>query len=67
MGKRVAPLLAYPGRVKLAARATVPRDDLDIAGRIEVITALGFPEVGVSPLRVAANADSALRDPDWPI
>jgi uncharacterized protein len=67
MAKRVAPLLAYPGRAKLAARATVTRDDLDIAGRIEAITALGFPEVGVSPLRVASNADSALRDSDWPI
>jgi uncharacterized protein len=67
MAKRVAPLLAYPGRAKLAARTTVTRDDLDIAGRIEAITALGFPEIGVSPLRVTANADSALRDPDWPI
>jgi len=67
MAERLAPLLAYPGGVKLAARATVTRDDLDIAGRIEAITALGFPEVGVSPLRVAANAGSALRDPDWPI
>jgi uncharacterized protein len=67
MAERVAPLLAYPGRAKLAARATVTRDDLDIASRVEAITALGFPEVGVSPLRVAANADTALRDPDWPI
>ena len=62
MAKRVAPLLAYPGSAKLAARATVTRDDLDVARRIEAITSLGFPEVGVSPLRVAANADfSAAR------
>jgi uncharacterized protein len=67
MAERVAPLLAYPGHAKLAARATVTRDDLDIASRVEAITALGFPEVGVSPLRVAANADAALRDQDWPI
>jgi uncharacterized protein len=67
MVKRATPLLAYSGRAKLAARATVTRDDLDITGRIEAITALGFPEVGVSPLRVASNADSVLRDSDWPI
>lgn len=67
MAERVAPLLASPGRAKLAARATVTRDDLDIAGRVEAITAMGFPEVGVSPLRVAADAMSALRDSDWPI
>ena len=67
MAGRVAPLLTYPGRAKLAARATVTRDDLDIASRVDAITALGFPEVGVSPLRVAANAESTLRDQDWPI
>jgi uncharacterized protein len=67
MAERVAPLLTSPGRAKVAARATVTRDDLDIAGRIEAITALGFPEVGVSPVRVSANVNSALRDPDWPI
>ena len=65
--ERIGPLLAYPGRVKLAARATVTREDLDIANRVEAIAGLGFSEVGVSPLRVAANADSALRDSDWPI
>jgi uncharacterized protein len=48
MAERVAPLLASPGQAKLAARATVTRDDLDIADRIETIAALGFPEAGVS-------------------
>jgi uncharacterized protein len=67
MVERTAPLLASPGRAKLAARATVTRDDLDITGRIEAITALGFPEAGVSPLRTPTKSDAALRDADWPI
>lgn len=67
LAQRIKPILTCPGGAKLAARATVTRDDLNIAARIEAITGLGFPEVGVSPLRSAAKAGSALRDADWPI
>jgi uncharacterized protein len=67
MAACTALLLAAPGRARIAARATVTRDDLDIAGRIQTITALGFPETGVSPLRTAANSGAVLRDEDWPV
>jgi uncharacterized protein len=62
---RIAPLLASPGHAKLAARATVTRRDLDVAGRVAAIAVLGFPEVGVSPLRVARDSDMPLRGADW--
>jgi len=64
--ERVAGLLAEPGLARLAARATVTRHDLDVAGRVDALTALGFPEVGVAPLRSTPDAGAALRDADWP-
>jgi uncharacterized protein len=62
---RVAPLLADPGKAKLAARATVTRHSLDIASALETLAALGFPEVGFAPLRVGPAGAGALRDKDW--
>jgi uncharacterized protein len=62
--ERVAPLLASPGRAKIAARATVARTRLDLAGRFTAIRGAGFPEVGFAPLRSAATG--ALTDADWP-
>jgi uncharacterized protein len=62
----VAPLLAVPGRAKIAARATVTRDNLDIAIKLEALAALGFPEVGFAPLRVGPAGSGVLRDADWP-
>jgi uncharacterized protein len=62
----VAPLLAVPGRAKIAARATVTRDNLDIATSLESLAALGFPEVGFAPLRVGPAGSGVLRDADWP-
>jgi uncharacterized protein len=63
---RVAPLLANPGKAKIAARATVTRHSLDIASALETLAALGFPEVGFAPLRVGPAGTGALRDEDWP-
>jgi uncharacterized protein len=67
MADRVAPLLATPGRAKLAARATVTRDDLDVARRVAAIAAIGFEEIGVSPLRAARSDGLALGEAEWPI
>jgi uncharacterized protein len=63
---RVAPLLAAPGKAKIAARATVTRRNLDIAAALEILAALGYPEVGFAPLRVGPAGSGALRDADWP-
>jgi hypothetical protein len=54
----VAPLLADPGRTKIAARATVTRRDLDLSRCFAAILDIGFPEVGFAPLR----RNSARRD-----
>jgi uncharacterized protein len=63
---RVRPLLEKPGRCQVAARATIARDDLRVAERVEGLTAAGFREVGVSPLRASADAKLGLRHADWP-
>lgn len=65
--EKLAPLLASPGKAKIAARATVARDDLRVNDRIEALTALDFHEAGVSPVRTGPNPDLALRTEDWPI
>ena len=61
----VRPLLEHPGSAKVAARVTVPRDDLRVLERIEALSNVGFAEVGVSPLRSSADPELALRDDDW--
>jgi uncharacterized protein len=63
----VAPLLADPGEARIAARATVTRDDLDISERIESLSNLGFHEVGVSPVRTGPRRELILRQDDWPL
>ncbi len=65
LARTIAPLLAEPGAAKLAARMTVRAGDFDLEHRLEAIWALGFPEAGVAPLRVAADG-SGFRDGDWP-
>jgi uncharacterized protein len=60
------PLLDDPGGARIAARATVTRDDLRIAGRVEALAGAGFREVGVSPLRAGPDPSLALRPGDWP-
>jgi uncharacterized protein len=65
--ERVAPLLASPGRAKLAARATVTRHGMfDLADRLEALASLGFPEVGFAPLKAAPEGAGPLREEDWP-
>jgi uncharacterized protein len=63
----IGPLLAEPGSTKIAARATVTRNDLDLAQRFADILRLGFPEVGFAPLRMDKDAGEALCDDDWPL
>jgi uncharacterized protein len=62
----IRPLLREPGRARLSARATVGRDNLAVAERVEDLVRLGFQDVGVSPLRTGPNPALLLRDGDWP-
>jgi uncharacterized protein len=59
------PLLDDPGAARLSARATVTRDDLDVAARVAALTAAGFADVGVSPVRSSPDPSLALRGDDW--
>ena len=59
-------LLDDPGRARIAARATIARDDLRVSERIEALADAGFGEIGVSPLRTSPDASLVLRDQDWP-
>jgi uncharacterized protein len=61
----LAPLLRDPGRARLAARATVTRDDLRVAERVWSLSELGFHEVGVSPARTGPAPELALSGGDW--
>jgi uncharacterized protein len=63
----VAGLLADPGQAKLAARATVTRQDMDVSSRLEALIQLGFPEVGVAPLRTGPDATAELQKEDWAV
>ena len=62
----VRPLLDDPGSARVAARVTVPRDDLRVLERVEALFVAGFREVGVSPLRKSAEQELELRGGDWP-
>jgi len=59
------PLLANPGKARIAARATITRDDLRVAERVESLAEAGFAEIGVSPLRTGPDSSLVLRDGDW--
>lgn len=61
----VADLLAEPGRAKVAARATITRHDLDVGAQVEALAAVGFAEVGVSPLRTGPDTGARLTSTDW--
>ena len=63
----VTALLDDPGSAKLSARSTVTRLNLDIADHIESISALGFTDVGVSPLRSSPSPGLAICENDWPV
>jgi len=59
------PLLENPGRARIAARATLTRDDLRVAERVEALAQSGFAEIGVSPLRTSPDSSLVLRAEDW--
>jgi len=61
---RLKPLLANPGLAKIAARATVTRNNLDLSQIAEDILELGFTEFGLSPLRNSKSPDG-LSNVDW--
>jgi uncharacterized protein len=63
--RAITPLLEESGLAKIAARATVTRDDLSITSRFDEILRLGFSEVGFSPVRSAAPMTTALHGADW--
>ena len=62
---RMRPLLAEPGRARVAARATLTRQDYDVAARIRALADAGFTEIGVSPLRTSPDPALAFRPGDW--
>ena len=62
----IHPLLATPGRAKIAARATVVRSDLQIDKRFDEILGLGFGEAGFAPVRTGAS-QYVLSGADWEI
>ena len=62
--ERVSPLLADPGNCKIAARATVLPEEADLSERFSDILALGFTEVGLSPLRVVRGTHT-IADEHW--
>ncbi|MET4315694.1 radical SAM protein [Bradyrhizobium sp. RT4b] len=63
---RIAPLLARPGRARISARVTLTRDDLDVASRVEWLSAAGFNKIGVSPARTGPGLALRLTEDDWP-
>jgi uncharacterized protein len=65
--KTIEPLLDSPGLARLAARATITRHDLAVSNHFADIVRLGFPEVGLSPVRVDPGGKLALTAQDWPI
>lgn len=60
----IGALLADPGRARIAARATVTRDNLDLETAFGDIRALGFHEVGFAPLRTSPSAGAIYGD-EW--
>jgi uncharacterized protein len=62
----ITPLLESPGMARVAARSTVLRSNLLLRERFAVLTELGFPEVGFSPLRQPLESPSAFTAGDWP-
>jgi uncharacterized protein len=61
----ILPLLRDPGGARVSARATLTRLDLGVARIVADLRAIGFEEVGVSPLRTGPRPDLALRNEDW--
>ncbi|MBR8839080.1 MAG: SPASM domain-containing protein [Stigonema ocellatum SAG 48.90 = DSM 106950] len=65
--RNLRPLLDDPGRARIAARSTVTRSDLRVLERVEALCAIGFQEIGVSPLRTSPDPTLAFTPDDWSI
>jgi uncharacterized protein len=63
----LSPLLEDPGPCKVSARVTIARGQLQILPRIEALSAVGFNEIGVSPLRTSPDSSLVLHESDWPV
>ncbi len=63
--ERVRPLLADPGRARVAARVTVTRQEFELRQRFEAIRALGFRDIGFAPVRHSPTPGLALQAADW--
>lgn len=61
----LAPLLENPGSARVVARATVTRDDLRVAERVQALLDAGFLEAGVSPARTGPDPQLVLGEKDW--
>jgi uncharacterized protein len=64
VARRIAPLLADRGSAQLAARATITARSQSVGDIVDALLALGFPEVGVSPLRTGPSS-AALTGEAW--
>lgn len=62
--ERISPLLENPGSCKIAARATVLPGESSLVERFSDILALGFTEIGLSPLRMVRGAEQ-FADDQW--
>jgi len=66
IAKRLRPLLEQPGNVRLGARVTVTAGEANLRNRLDAIVALGFAEVGFSPVRGGGPSGAGLAPDDWP-
>jgi uncharacterized protein len=62
LARAIGPLVEEPGLARVCARSTVTSLDLDLVARFEAIVALGFIDVGFSPVRAGCGA---LGEADW--
>jgi uncharacterized protein len=62
---RILPLLEDPGLAKISARATTTAFSLNLIDQFNAILAMGFSDIGFSPLRTTDGDAGALSDGDW--
>lgn len=65
--RALQPLLDNPGRARIAARATIARENLQVLERIDALAQAGFHDIGVSPLRTSPDPALILQGKDWDI
>jgi uncharacterized protein len=66
IAKCLRPLFEQPGNVRLGARVTVTGREGNLQRRFDAIVALGFAEVGFSPVRRGSPSDGGLALDNWP-